>query len=103
MVHGLSIPRVIGHHLVWTGCRYVLARLALEAVAFFVVVETSLAYLGDMGVQEPTPSWGNMVASGLVDSRLHAVARLAPAVALWAILAAIAQLVAELGRRERAP
>jgi peptide/nickel transport system permease protein len=28
-----------------------------------MLIETSLSYLGS-GVQEPTPSWGNMVALG---------------------------------------
>jgi peptide/nickel transport system permease protein len=28
-----------------------------------ILMETSLSYLG-FGVQEPTPSWGNMVQSG---------------------------------------
>ncbi len=28
-----------------------------------ILIETSLSYLG-FGVQEPTPSWGNMVALG---------------------------------------
>ncbi|MBO84790.1 MAG: hypothetical protein CL927_05480 [Deltaproteobacteria bacterium] len=92
LMHGLSITQVLGRHILWSTCRHVLARLALQAAGFFVVVETSLAYLGDIGVQEPIPSWGNMVASGLVDGRLHWVARLAPAVALWLVLAALAQL-----------
>ena len=100
LLHGLSVPQVLGRHILWTGCRHILARLALQAAGFFVVVETSLAYLGDLGVQEPLPSWGNMVASGLVDSRLHLVARLAPAVSLWLVLAAIAQLDAHLARSE---
>lgn len=28
-----------------------------------ILIETSLSYLG-FGVQEPVPSWGNMVAAG---------------------------------------
>ena len=100
LLHGLSVRQVLGRHILWTGCRHILARMALQAAGFFVVVETSLAYLGDLGVQEPVPSWGNMVASGLVDSRLHWVARVAPAVSLWLVLAAITQLDAHLARTE---
>lgn len=100
LMHGLSLTQVLGRHILWTACRHVLARLALQAASFFVVVETSLAYLGDIGVQEPIPSWGNMVASGLVDGRLHWVARIAPAVALWLVLAALAQLEQHLQQAE---
>ena len=103
LLHGLSVPQVLGHHILWTGCRHVLARLALQAAAFYLVVETSLAYLGDLGVQEPTPSWGNMIAGGLVDSRLHWVARLAPAVVLWLVLMAVGQLDRDLARAEGTP
>lgn len=31
-------------------------------MAYLLFVETALSYLGDYGVQEPNPSWGNMVA-----------------------------------------
>lgn len=100
LVHGVGVPRVLGLHLLWTGCRLLLVRLGMQAAAFFVVVETTLSYLGDLGVQEPLPSLGNMVASGLVDGRLHIVARLAPAVALWLLLAALFRLDGVLARRD---
>ncbi len=100
LIHGLSVWQVLGHHILWSACRRVLVRMSLQAAGFFVVVETSLAYLGDLGVQEPLPSWGNMVASGLVDGRLHWVARLAPAICLWLVLAAIAHLDAHMQRAE---
>ena len=100
LVHGVGVPRVLGMHLLWTGCRLLLARLGMQAAAFFVVVETTLSYLGDLGVQEPLPSFGNMVASGLVDGRLHVVARLAPAVALWLLLAAMFRIDGVLARRD---
>lgn len=96
LVHGLSTWRVLGVHILWSQCRRQLAALGLEAFAFYVVVETTLAYLGDLGVQEPEPSWGNMIASGLLDDRLHPVARLAPAVCLWGLLVAIHRLRSEL-------
>src|SRR5207302_2006390 len=46
--------------------RLVLALLVIQAtlgMAEAILVETSLSYLG-FGVQEPTPSWGNMVQAG---------------------------------------
>jgi len=100
LVHGVGVPRVLGEHLLWTGCRLLLARLGMRAAAFFVVVETTLAYLGELGVQEPLPSFGNMVASGLVDGRLHLVSRLAPAIALWLLLAALFHLDGVLARQD---
>src|SRR4029079_14462941 len=36
---------------------------ALMGMAEAILIETSLSYLG-FGVQEPQPSWGNMVALG---------------------------------------
>jgi len=100
LVHGVGVARVLGGHLLWTGCRLLLLRLALQSVAFYVVVETTLSYLGALGVQEPLPSFGNMVARGLVDSRLHLVARLAPPTALWLLLSALLHVDGVVARRD---
>ena len=34
-------------------------------MAWMIVIESALSYLG-MGVQAPTPSWGNMLSEGRV-------------------------------------
>lgn len=60
---GISPARIIGHHILWTNCRAVLLIQATLGMAEAVLIETSLSYLG-FGVQEPTPSWGNMIQSG---------------------------------------
>ncbi len=60
---GLPLRTIIGKHILWYNCRSVLVIQATLGMAEAILVETSLSYLG-FGVQEPTPSWGNMVQSG---------------------------------------
>jgi peptide/nickel transport system permease protein len=55
--------RVIGKHIPWLHGRGVLLVQATVGMGEAMLIETSLSYLGS-GVQEPTPSWGNMVALG---------------------------------------
>jgi peptide/nickel transport system permease protein len=63
--HALGLPAhtVILKHIVWLNCRAALVIQATLGMAEAILVETSLSYLG-FGVQEPTPSWGNMVQAG---------------------------------------
>lgn len=60
---GLSPQVIIFRHILWYNCRALLLIQATIGMAEAVLLETSLSYLG-FGVQEPTPSWGNMVQSG---------------------------------------
>lgn len=60
---GLKTLTIIFKHVLWHNCRSVLIIQATLGMAEAILVETSLSYLG-FGVQEPTPSWGNMVQSG---------------------------------------
>ena len=60
---GLSPARIVLLHVLWRHGRGVLAVQATVGMAEAILIETSLSYLG-FGVQEPTPSWGNMVALG---------------------------------------
>lgn len=60
---GLSPARIVLLHVLWLHGRSVLAVQATVGMAEAILIETSLSYLG-FGVQEPTPSWGNMVALG---------------------------------------
>ena len=60
---GLHPSRVIFKHLLWLHGRGILLVQATLAMGEVILIETSLSYLG-FGVQEPTPSWGNMVALG---------------------------------------
>jgi len=60
---GLKNRVIIFKHILWHNCRSVLIIQATLGMAEAILMETSLSYLG-FGVQEPTPSWGNMVSSG---------------------------------------
>lgn len=92
--HGLAEGRILAHHLLWVNCRGLVARHLLQAFGFFLLVETTLSYLGGFGVPEPTPSWGNMLAFefGVPDGNVLAWA--APAAAIWLAVLGTA-LVAE--------
>lgn len=63
--HALGLPAhtIILKHILWLNCRALLVIQATLGMAEAIIVETSLSYLG-FGVQEPTPSWGNMVQAG---------------------------------------
>lgn len=54
---------IIFKHILWFNCRAVLIIQATLGMGEAILIETSLSYLG-FGVQEPTPSWGNMVQAG---------------------------------------
>lgn len=62
VAHGFSPARILTYHILWLQCRPVLIRQATFVFGYVLFVETALSYLGDYGVQEPAPSWGNMVA-----------------------------------------
>lgn len=60
---GLKPFTIIWKHIFWHNCRTLLVIQATLGMAEAILLETSLSYLG-FGVQEPTPSWGNMVQAG---------------------------------------
>lgn len=60
---GLPPSRVILKHVLWCHGRGLVLIQATIGMGEAILIETSLSYLG-FGVQEPTPSWGNMVALG---------------------------------------
>ncbi len=60
---GVPADTIILKHILWHNCRSVLIIQATLGMAEAILMETSLSYLG-FGVQEPTPSWGNMVQAG---------------------------------------
>lgn len=60
---GLSTRVILLKHILWYNCRALLVIQATLGMAEAILIETSLSYLG-FGVQEPTPSWGNMVQAG---------------------------------------
>ncbi len=99
--HGVRPLRTLAWHLVWVNCRALVARQVLYLFAFVLVLETTLSYIGDFGIEEPAPSWGNMLAFefGVHDGNLWAWA--APALAIQATVAAtmaVASVLQERGR-----
>ena len=60
---GLRPRVIIFKHILWYNCRALLIIQATLGMGEAILLETSLSYLG-FGVQEPDPSWGNMVQSG---------------------------------------
>jgi len=60
---GLSQMTIIFKHIVWLSSKSVLIIHATLGMGEAILIETALSYLG-FGVQEPVPSWGNMVAMG---------------------------------------
>ncbi|MDH3325669.1 MAG: ABC transporter permease [Gammaproteobacteria bacterium] len=63
IANGTPKYTLIVKHILWYNCRILLIGQAALGMAEAILMETSLSYLG-FGVQEPTPSWGNMVQSG---------------------------------------
>ena len=60
--HGIPDLRILGYHILWANCRALVLRQACTLFGAFILVETSLSYLGHYGVPAPRPSWGNMLA-----------------------------------------
>lgn len=62
IAHGFSPLKILLHHILYLQCWPILVRQGAFVFGYVLFVETGLSYLGDYGVQEPDPSWGNMVA-----------------------------------------
>lgn len=79
---GASTPRIIRRHILPHLAGFALVQASLAAPGF-MLAEVTLSYLG-LGVPEPLPSWGNMLASA---QNIHALAshwwNLTPAVAIF--------------------
>lgn len=60
---GVPMYRIVFVHILWGHARYVILAQLMSLLAYALLVETSLSYLGgELGVQEPNPSWGNMIS-----------------------------------------
>lgn len=69
---GVPALRIIGYHILYLHCRTLILRHLVYVWSFCILVETSLSYIppGQFGVEEPNPSWGNMVY-GAYDAALE--------------------------------
>ena len=59
---GVSRSAILGRHLLPNAMTPVLVEASLR-FGEVILLEASLSYLG-LGIQPPTPSWGNMIAAG---------------------------------------
>ncbi len=59
---GLSTPRILGFHILPNVIAPILVTATL-GVGNAILMESALSFLG-LGVQPPTPSWGNMLIAG---------------------------------------
>ncbi len=60
---GVGVGRIVLVHILWGHARRVLLAQLLGLAAYALLAESSLSYLGgELGVQEPAASWGNMLA-----------------------------------------
>jgi ABC-type dipeptide/oligopeptide/nickel transport system permease subunit len=75
--HGIAERDILVRHILWSNCRDLVLRQVCLVFGAFILVETSLSYLGDYGVPPPRPSWGNILA-GLKSSVLHSRSLLVP-------------------------
>lgn len=57
---GARAPSIIIHHLIPNASAPLIVS-AILGVAYAIIAESSLSFLG-IGIQPPTPSWGNMLA-----------------------------------------
>ena len=60
--HGLSKQRILFFHILYLHLTGPIALYLSQVLAMTILIETSLSYLGGgFGVEEPAPSWGNML------------------------------------------
>ena len=60
---GASLGRIVFVHILWGHARRLILAQVSSLAAYALLVESSLSYLGgELGVQEPHASWGNMIA-----------------------------------------
>jgi ABC-type dipeptide/oligopeptide/nickel transport system permease subunit len=84
--HGVPEWRLLWVHLIGAACGRLVGRHVLLLFGAFVVLECTLSYLGGFGVQEPLPSWGNMLVFEW--GRGLAPAVVAPVLAIWCTVVA---------------
>jgi peptide/nickel transport system permease protein len=100
--YGVPPWRILVVHLILASCGRLIARHLVLLFGYFVVLETTLAYIGGFGVQEPQPSWGNMLAFEW-GRGTHPVTAVAPILALVATVLAVgwvADALSESGSHE---
>jgi ABC-type dipeptide/oligopeptide/nickel transport system permease subunit len=95
--YGVPGWRILWVHLVWAACRRLIGRHLLTLFGYFLVLETTLSYIGGFGVQEPMPSWGNMLVFEWGRDVWYAPQVIAPVIMLWLTIGAAALVAESLG------
>ncbi|MBM4392976.1 MAG: hypothetical protein FJ090_17760 [Deltaproteobacteria bacterium] len=85
---GIPDARILAYHLVYVACGPAIVRGAGAAAGGVVVLDATLAYLGGLGVAEPTPTFGNMLALAITWGGDNVAAWAAPG--LCVVLASLA-------------
>ena len=97
--HGLSDTRILLYHILLANCAPVILRHFFYLFGYFILVETSLSYLGPQyGVPGSMPSWGNLLA-GCSKGDLFSPAVLAPATAAIVSILGLTFLGDAIGER----
>ena len=99
IAHGFSPLRILLYHILWLQCRPLLVRQASFTFGYIVFLEAALCYLGDYGVQEPQPSWGNMIAQAKNYALMSTWPWLFPALATMMTIAAFLAFGNAVARR----
>ncbi len=96
---GLSRSRILFRHILPNAARPLIVQASLMLPAF-LLAETALSFLG-IGLQEPEPSWGNMLAeaTNLTLLRHSPFILLSPALAIILVTLAAHLIAAALKRR----
>ncbi|MEL6347552.1 MAG: ATP-binding cassette domain-containing protein [Myxococcota bacterium] len=101
--HGISDRRILLFHLLWVNCRSLIGRHMLYLFGYFLLLETTLSYIGGFGVEEPQPSWGNMLAFEFGISEGNLWAWLSPALAIWSSLLSVTLLAESFAVQDSPP
>ncbi len=80
--HGIPEGRILGYHLLWVDCGPTILRGMGAAAGGVVLLDATLAYLGALGIAEPTPTFGNMLALAIAWGSPNPAAWLAPGLAI---------------------
>jgi peptide/nickel transport system permease protein len=83
---GAGSLHIMAYHILPNILPPILVLVTLN-LGFAILAEASLSYLG-IGINPPTPTWGNMVSNGYTYLRTHPLLSIAPGVAILLLVLA---------------
>jgi peptide/nickel transport system permease protein len=93
-VSGATTWRIIRRELLPNVVRPVMA-FSLMILAVLIVAEASLSFLG-VGIQRPTPTWGNMIFSGQTELSAHPHLVLVPGIVMFLTVLSLVRIAERL-------